>query len=327
MLWFHSGQGLVEIDFTPYYNLTNHLISLSPEQPFRFVHGDFDVRSVGYDTDLISQSPDHRVLFKHLVSLGHITLDAKAESVKSDLSEGDSDKILQLSVQQWFSQNPFNACRDEYDLIFDLKDLLDTQYHQQTSLNRLINKLPRNYAYLRKLIRNKIGTSIKYLAERTRLLEIQKRIALSNQSIQEISYSTGFHDPSYFIRFFKRYTQITPREFRQKFGTSLPNQFAIDLLQLISTHHREQRSIAFYARSLHMSPQTLQRKAGFHLDTTVGRILQEEIIKSAKLRLPHLSVQETAYELGFIEANHFSSYFKKYTGYTPSDYLSKKYHS
>jgi AraC-like DNA-binding protein len=37
------------------------------------------------------------------------------------------------------------------------------------------------------------------------------------------------------------------------------------------------------------------------------------------------TIKEVAYELAFEEANHFSSFFKKYTNTTPSDYIANNF--
>ena len=52
------------------------------------------------------------------------------------------------------------------------------------------------------IIRNKI------------LLEAKRLLAHSNLNVAEIGYRLTFEDPSYFCRFFKRETQMTPLEFR-----------------------------------------------------------------------------------------------------------------
>jgi AraC-like DNA-binding protein len=35
------------------------------------------------------------------------------------------------------------------------------------------------------------------------------------QSVSEVSFAIGFEDPSYFGRFFKKHTGMTPTEFRK----------------------------------------------------------------------------------------------------------------
>lgn len=50
-----------------------------------------------------------------------------------------------------------------------------------------------------------------------RLMQEAKRLLLfTGSSANEICYSLGFKDPAYFSRFFLRYAQVTPGEYRQR---------------------------------------------------------------------------------------------------------------
>lgn len=47
-------------------------------------------------------------------------------------------------------------------------------------------------------------------------LEARRMLSYSEKNINEIGYDLGFEDPSYFVKFFKRYMKILPGEFRSK---------------------------------------------------------------------------------------------------------------
>jgi AraC family 4-hydroxyphenylacetate 3-monooxygenase operon regulatory protein len=50
-----------------------------------------------------------------------------------------------------------------------------------------------------------------------RLMQEAKRLLLfTGSSANEICYQLGFKDPAYFSRFFQRYAQLTPGEYRQR---------------------------------------------------------------------------------------------------------------
>ena len=77
---------------------------------------------------------------------------------------------------------------------------------------------------------------------------------------------------------------------------------------------------------MHLSIKSLSKKVKDKLNTTLGQLIRQEIISTAKdLLLQDVHVNEVAYHLGFTEANHFSTFFKHYTGLTPSEYKNKKY--
>ena len=62
------------------------------------------------------------------------------------------------------------------------------------------------------------GKTIKQLLLERLVLETKKEIYLGKKNLKEITFNLGFNAPSYFTRFFKKYTGITPTEFieRQK---------------------------------------------------------------------------------------------------------------
>lgn len=53
-----------------------------------------------------------------------------------------------------------------------------------------------------------------YLSQ-IRLLEAKKLLITTNQLSREIANAIGFSDELYFIRFFKKHTGLTPKQFRK----------------------------------------------------------------------------------------------------------------
>ncbi|MEJ7559655.1 MAG: helix-turn-helix domain-containing protein [Pedobacter sp.] len=57
--------------------------------------------------------------------------------------------------------------------------------------------------------------AIKHIHERL-VLEARRLLFHTNDSLKEIAYNLGFSDASYFNRFFKRETEVTPAQYREK---------------------------------------------------------------------------------------------------------------
>ncbi len=49
------------------------------------------------------------------------------------------------------------------------------------------------------------------------LLEAKRLLTNGDMSITELAYDLNFQDNSYFNRFFKKYADVTPEEFRKSF--------------------------------------------------------------------------------------------------------------
>jgi len=324
LIWIKSGRGLIEVDFQLFSEFEDRLIFLAPNQTVKFIFGDFEVAMLEFPDQIVQKSPDHRVLFKHLVSLGYVEFSEDRQSFTSLFQESPA-RILDISTHRWFWQNPFRANKEEYTIIFDLKDLIDQHFKENWSVKQFISTIDQDYYSIYKLVKNRLGLTVKNLAQRKIVLESQKGIALTDKPIQEVAHDMGFNDPAYFNRFFKKHTQCTPLEFRDHFGDPTVDTFIQDFLALLHQHHKANRAVSFYADRMHMSIKTLSRKVKNKFNMPVGDLIRLETISTAKKLLKDLSVKEIAFELGFQEANHFSAFFKKYTGQTPTEHQSKKY--
>ena len=84
-------------------------------------------------------------------------------------------------------------------------------------------KLPRDYAelmyitpnHLNALCNDLLGISAGEVIRNRILLEAKRLLINLDLTIAEISYQLNFNDNSYFTKFFKKYTGITPEEFRK----------------------------------------------------------------------------------------------------------------
>lgn len=94
------------------------------------------------------------------------------------------------------------------------------------------------------------------------------------------------------------------------------------LVQYIIKHYTKERSVAFYADLLHISPQHLSTTVNKVTGKTVTDIIAKLVITDAeaKLKSTDLTIQEIAYSLNFPDISFFGKYFKRYTGMSPKQY-------
>jgi AraC-like DNA-binding protein len=327
---FHilEGEGSIQVDFNNYPDWDDKLVFLEKGQYIKFLADNFVVRKIEFTDEALFKHKDIRILFKHLISLGYINF-SSCDDCQRFLDEvllKESKDILDVSSKQWYWQNPFNAQPEEYHIIFDIKDLIDQEYKNQLSNDHLVRLLSTDHIHAHSLVKDKVGLSIKSLFARKRLVEIQKEIAFTEKPIKEISYDFGYKDPAYFNRLYKNKLGTTPLNFRREQDFSTEDHFISDLLEIIDEFHTENRSIGFYADKMHLTEKNLAEKVRQRLNTSLGQLIRSQVIRSAKKLLKdEFPIQEIAYQLGFNEANHFSSFFKHYTGNTPSEFKDKKY--
>lgn len=324
-----SGAGSIQVDFENYYGWVNKAIFLEKGQYIKFLSDDFKVEKMEFPDSGILDHRTARVLFKHLISLGHIDFTSNTNSqkgLKMFNSIRNPQEIIETSSKQWFLQNPFKATQEEYEMIFDAKEIIDAKYNEQLKVEELSLLVNGNGEKAQALLKEKVGLSIKNLWERKRWTESRKQVALTDKNIQEVSYSLGYKDPGYFSKVFKQRAGVTPNEFRLYFDYDNRDTFVQDILALVRQHHKEQHQLAFYADKMHLSVKTLQKKAKAKLGDSFGQLIRQELISSSKKMLAQdASIKETAFALGFEEANHFTSFFKRYTGMNPSSFKSEIY--
>jgi transcriptional regulator GlxA family with amidase domain len=64
-------------------------------------------------------------------------------------------------------------------------------------------------------------TPIEYV-HRLRIEEAKLQLERTDKPVDEVSWSVGYLDPSFFRRLFKRHTRLAPGQYRRKFGATVP---------------------------------------------------------------------------------------------------------
>ncbi len=321
LLHIVSGSGSIQVDFKNYPDWENKAIYLEKGQYIKFLSEDFEVRSIEFPGKEIFENKEVRVLFKHLISLGYIDFDERKKYLADTIFSQNTKEVMDLSLKQWYWQNPFNASKSEYQLIFDVKEVIDKEYGNPLTAQDLEALIQDNGSHASALVKDKLGMTIKALWSKKRLVESKREIAFTDKSIQKVSYDLGFKDPAYFNRVFKNNTGYSPVQFRENFDYEGKDSFVEDILALLREHHMQERSLAFYADKMNLSVKAMSKKTKDKMNDSLGRLIRNELIKtSKKLLKEETPVKEISIKLGFEEPNHFSTFFKHYTGVIPSNF-------
>lgn len=109
-----------------------------------------------------------------------------------------------------------NVPQQKLVLLRNFKQLIDKQFRRI--------KLPKEYAellyitpnHLNALCQDLLGKTAGDLIRDRILLEAKRLLTNADMTVTEIAYDLNFQDNSYFTRFFRKYTGVTPEEFRKK---------------------------------------------------------------------------------------------------------------
>lgn len=93
-------------------------------------------------------------------------------------------------------------------------------------------------------------------------------------------------------------------------------------MDLVGTHHTEERSIKFYASKLCISPKYLSTVVKHVCGKTPSALIKEKVMDEIKYRLccTQETIKEIAYNLNFPNASFFGKYFKAEADISPAAY-------
>lgn len=98
--------------------------------------------------------------------------------------------------------------------IIRLFPLLNEHYKEQHGAAFYAANIGLTPKRINEILREKMGTTISKLLYQRLVMEAKRELFHNERTIKEIAYELGFSEQSYFARFFKKYTQLTPEQFR-----------------------------------------------------------------------------------------------------------------
>jgi AraC family transcriptional activator of pobA len=98
-----------------------------------------------------------------------------------------------------------------------------------------------------------------------------------------------------------------------------------DFENLVEEYFTTQKSIAYYASVMEISPKHLNRITQTVVQKTATEVITERVILEAKRMLMYLdeSLVEIAFRLGYEEYSYFVRVFRKGSGMTPTQFIKK----
>jgi len=94
--------------------------------------------------------------------------------------------------------------------------LLEHHFREEKSVEFYADKLNVTAKRLNQILKKKLGKTITQLLQERLLQEARHELIISKQTIKEIAYALGFEDNSYFSRFFRKKTGLTPEQFQKQ---------------------------------------------------------------------------------------------------------------
>ena len=97
-------------------------------------------------------------------------------------------------------------------------DYIDSRYNDNITLEDVINYLNINKSYFCTLFKKETGKTFTEYLNRIRIEKSKSMLLEENSSILDIALSVGFSNQNYFSILFRRYTGLSPIQFRKNGG-------------------------------------------------------------------------------------------------------------
>jgi len=94
-----------------------------------------------------------------------------------------------------------------------LRKLIEEHYVDEKQVSFYARQMNISIKRLDVITKEVSSLSISELIQKRILLEAKRELSLGSKSVQDIATSLGYHDPSYFSRFFKKHEGIAPSVF------------------------------------------------------------------------------------------------------------------
>lgn len=99
-------------------------------------------------------------------------------------------------------------------IVEEVYSFIQEHYKEPITLEGIADLYFMNKEYLSTLFRKKYGETVGNYIIRLKIEDAKKQLIYSNRKIDDIAFSLGYQDPSYFNRQFKKTTGISPGKFR-----------------------------------------------------------------------------------------------------------------
>lgn len=129
-------------------------------------------------------------------------------------------KAFFVGFHEYLQRNPQNRPDDEVksyrvrELFNRFMMLMERDYKLSCDVNYYADLMHITSKYLTNIVRQVAGHTPKTIIDQYVILQLKMQLQRSSQSIKEIAWEYHFTDVSFFCRYFKKHTGLTPQQMR-----------------------------------------------------------------------------------------------------------------
>jgi len=99
-------------------------------------------------------------------------------------------------------------------VLMQYSSLIENNYKLEKELSYYAGKLNITKKKLSSICKKEVGRTASSLISERIVMESKRLLKYTNKSISEIAFDLNYNDPSYFVKFFRKNTNLTPGEYR-----------------------------------------------------------------------------------------------------------------
>jgi AraC-like DNA-binding protein len=235
LMWIRQGSGSHTIDFKTYEVAANQLYFLTPGQVHSWeLSNDILGYNLFFEANFFRSrfgNRLHQYPFYH--SHQHMPMLAAAdrEGLFSDLfnhayEEYEEQQVNRADVflsflhliletaNRLYSEQWPGFDTQLFDRIRQYEELIEAQFLSTREVREYADLMSLTPNYLNHICKKVLGKTASQLIHERLVVEAQRLLTHTSQSVKEVAFQIGFDDPSYFVRFFRKNAGQTPAEFR-----------------------------------------------------------------------------------------------------------------
>ncbi|MFK8008329.1 MAG: helix-turn-helix transcriptional regulator [Saprospiraceae bacterium] len=166
---------------------------------------------------VINLQEDEMNIFKSLVKRIKKEYNAPDDNLTEEIIQSSLKIFLGLS-ERIRKKNQSTLTVSKYQIEFiQFQNLLNKHLFNSRQVQFYANEMNMSTKKLNRITQELMNKPVKTYINDSLILEIKRLLMNTSLSIKEISYKTGFEDPTNFVKYFKKYTELTPVDFRNKY--------------------------------------------------------------------------------------------------------------
>ncbi|GGH29111.1 response regulator [Paenibacillus segetis] len=164
---------------------------------------------------------------RKFVAAHHTTL-STIYDYQSDAGTDISDSVFFSQYSDVLTQIVLATCefmltvsKGRNNIIIDALHYIDNHFKQDITLNDIANHINVNSSYLSRLFKEKTGDTIINTINHKKIERAKDSLRNTDKKIYEIAEEIGIDDTSYFSHFFKKYTGVSPKQYKGSYNKEM----------------------------------------------------------------------------------------------------------